>query len=121
MTPDRLHERLFDLHEDLEAITGNLPAIAANWTIIAGKLADLAQELKEAIPGQDYQVFRLLGAHVFGVLEGSVQVLDLVCNSDFDSETLNVIRLVDCAIAGLTHTLERHFLFDPETEVPAHD
>lgn len=121
MTPDRLHERLFDLHGDLGAIIDNLPAIATYWTTVAGKMADLAQEVREAIPGQDYQVFRLFAAHAFGVLEGSVQVLDLVCNSDFDSETLNVIRLVDCAIAGLVHTLERCFLFDPETEVPAHD
>ena len=114
MTPDRLHERLFDLREDLDAITGNLPAIAANWTIIAGKMADLAQEVKEAIPGEDFRVFRLFAAHVFGVLEGSVQVLDLVCNSDDESEVLNVIRLVDCAIAGLVHTLERCFLFDQD-------
>ena len=121
MTPAALYSRLHAVHTDLVVIYSDPQAIAANWTIVAGKMADLAQELKEAIPGQDFQVFRLFAAHAFGVLEGSVQVLDLACNSDDESEVLNVIRLVDCAITSLVNTLERCFLFDQETEVPAND
>lgn len=117
MTPTVLYSRLHAAHTDLEAIHSDPQAIAVNWSIIAGAMADLSQEVKASITQESNRLFRLFGAHVFKVLEGGVAVLELVCNSDDDAEIANVIQLTDSAISGLCHTLQRCFLF----EEPAHD
>lgn len=115
MTPAALHTRLHELHTDLEAVQGNPLALAVNWSIIAGAIANLSQELKATgVNPQDYHLFTL---HAAQVLEGSVQALQLTCNTDDEAEPTNVILLVDSAISGLCHTLQRCFLFDEETEV----
>lgn len=115
MTPAALHTRLHELHTDLEAVQGNPLALAVNWSIIASAIADLSQELKAtAATPQGYRFFTL---HAAQVLEGSVQALQLTCNSDDEAEPANVIQLVDSAISGLCHTLHRCFLFDEEIEV----
>lgn len=118
LTPEALYRRLWDLQNDMGAMVDNPAGIAAYWTIALGKTADLAEELVESTPGHPYVSFQLFANHAMGVLEGASQVLALVCNSDHESETLNTVRLIGCALGGLIHTLEKCFDLNPETVLP---
>lgn len=117
MTPDRLYNRLHDLHHDLTAIQDNPKTIAANWPIITGDMAELARAVKTTVPEEAYRFFWLFCIHTCQTLEGGIAALQLACNSDDDTETNNVLTLVDSALSGLAHTLQRCFIFDQETEV----
>ena len=118
LTPEALYRRLWDLQNDMGAMVDNPPGIDSYWTIVVVRIADLADELMDSIPGHPYAPFRLFANHAKGVLEGAVPVLSLACNSDHEAETLNTVRLTGCALGGLIHTLEKCFDLNPETVLP---
>jgi hypothetical protein len=115
MTPAALHTRLQTLHTDLEEICDCPQAVAVNWSIIAGAMADLSQELKTAV--EEPLSYRVFAQHAATVLEGGCQALDLTCNSDDEAEQTNIIAVIACAIAGLLRTVTSRFCH----EVPAND
>lgn len=112
MTPKALYSKLQDLHSALTAIHGNPQAVAANWTTIAGDLNELAKAVKKTVSEETCRFFWLFCGHAYQALEGGVAALQLVCNSDDDKETADVILLVDSALSGLCHTLQRYFLVE---------
>jgi len=112
MTPDRLYTNLRKTHENLELLIGDESA-KHEWPLVTASMAALSDDLEKAA-GPDQTPYGLFMQHAAIVLAGGIQAMQLVGNSDDESEMSSVLTVIATAIAGLKRTVATCFVWDGE-------